>query len=306
MRLWRAVFDSSEIPSNAPAGLDDSRTRWSTFAFVAPFLLVLLLFVAGQVFDLGFETEVGALIATGLTIVLLGGGLIVSFWFTHGRADAHFLKIRESAREPAVAAGYEFFDSFPPPLPGTSEAVFFKKRYLLVPQRLTQVITGTVGGFRFTAGHLEGVEVSRNTRRPARLPYSENIVMVALPGLLPELKLRDRGASTPGDYGVSLPSVPTGDVGVDARWDVQSHHPELARLFFTREMLDYLITVPFVPCTMVIRNGYLISCRDPLGDFGSISQRLAILVGLVERIPAELWERGTTAAEAGSGRAIES
>ena len=301
MRAWRYLFDYSEIPSNAPAALDDSRLRWSSSAFLVPFAVTLPWLIIGPKIDVGIDEELTALLGTGVTIVIFGGSLIAAFWLLHGRADARFLAIRETAKAPAVAAGYAFHETFPPPLPATSEAVFYKSRYPFVPVRLTQVITGTSGGRRFTAGHLEGVEVFRTTGRRAQIPRSENIVMIALPSLLPELKLRDRGASTTRDYGYTLPAVPSGDAAVDARWDVQSHHPELVRQFMTPEMRAYLIGVPFVPCTMVIRNGYLIACRDPRGDFESISQRLAIMNGFIERVPAALWQRETTDLEAGAG-----
>jgi len=301
MRAWRYVFDHSEIPSNAPAALDDSRLRWSAFAFLVPFVVTLPWAIVGPRIDVGIDEELTALIGTGVTIVIFGVSLIAAFWFTHGRADARFLAIRETAKGPAIAAGYEFHDSFPPPLPATSEAVFYASRYPLVPERLTQVFTGTSGGRRFTAGHLQGVEVFRTTGRRARIPRSENIVLVALPSPLPELKLRDRSASTTRDYGYTLPSAPSGDAAVDARWDVQSHHPELVQQFMTPEMRAYLIGVPFVPCTIVIRNGYLIACRDPRGDFESITERLAIVGGLIDRVAAALWERDTTDLEAGAG-----
>lgn len=301
MRAWRYLFDYSEIPSNAPAALDDSRLRWSAFAFLVPVVVTLPWVVIGPRIDAGIDAELAALIGTGVTIVIFGGSLIAAFWFTHKRADARFLAIREAAKASAVAAGYEFHDAFPPPLPATSETVFYSSRYPLIPERLTQVITGTSGGRRFTAGHLEGVEVFRTTGRRARIPRSENIVMMALPSPLPELKLRDRSASTTRDYGYTLPAVPTGDAAVDARWDVQSHHPELVRQFMTPELRAYLVGVPFVPCTMVIRNGYLIACRDPRSDFESIAERLTIMGGLLDRVPAALWERETTALEAGGG-----
>ena len=301
-RLWRSVFDYSEIPSDAPSGLDDRRARWAALSMLFPFVPTFVVAVVLMRLDLG--GEFAPLIGTAAIIIVFGGCLMAAFRFAHGKPAAHFRAIRLTAKAPALAAGYEFHDTFPAPSPGMSEAVFYRWRNQLVADRLTEVITGVAGTHRFTAGHLEGFEIPR-TQRPTRSPYSENIVMIALPGLLPELKLRDRSASSPRDYGITLPSAPTGDPAVDARWDVQSHHPELARMFFTPEVREYLARVPLVPCTMVIRNGYLVSCRDPLGSFESISERLAIMTGLIDLIPAELWERPTTALEAGSGRVAE-
>jgi len=304
-RAWRFLFDHSEIPSNAPAGLDDSRARAAAFSVLVPFPVTYVVYLISKLALSGLDSELSSLIGALTCFAAFFGSMVWAFWFTHKRVKARFLAIRESAEAPALAAGYGFHDTFPPPLPSTSEAVFYRWRYALIPQRLTHAITGTFSDYHFTAGHLEGVEVSRTARQTSRSPYSENIVMVKLPGLLPELKLRDRGASTPRDYGITLQSAPSGDPAVDARWDIQSHYPALAHQMLTPEMRAYLVTVPFVPCTMVIRNGYLISCRDPLGDFESISQRLAILVGFIERIPAEFWQRETTAIEGGAGRAVE-
>ena len=299
MRLWRSVFDYSEIPSNAPSGLDDSRARWAAGSLLFPFIPTFVVAVVAV------NLDVDPLIATAAVIVVFGGLLMGAFRFAHGRSLRRFRAIRQTAKAPALAAGFEFHEVFPAPSPGMTEAVFYRWRHQLVADRMTEVVTGVSGGHRFTAGHLEGFEIPR-TQRPTLSPFSENIVMIALPSLLPELKLRDRSASSPRDYGVTLPSAPTGDPAVDARWDVQSHHPELARLFFTPEMREYLALLPLVPCTMVIRNGYLISCRDPLGDFDSISARLRILGGVIDRLPSALLGRATTKLEAGSGRVSES
>jgi hypothetical protein len=224
MRLWRSVFDYSEIPSDAPSGLDDRRARWAAGSMLFPFVPTFIVAVVAVALDLN------PLIATAATIVVFGGCLMGAFRFAHGRPAAHFRAIRQSAKAPALAAGYSFDDTFPAPSPGMTEAVFYRWRHQLVADRMTEVVSGVLGGsgesgvsalsgasgasgapgasgpsgassvsdisggLRFTAGHLEGFEMPR-TQRPTLSPYSENIVMIALPGLLPELKLRATTAS---------------------------------------------------------------------------------------------------------------
>lgn len=296
-RVWRHLFDYTEIPTDSPSSLDDSRARAASFAFVLPVVLFFVCFGIWMLFDI--SEGIVPFIATVLTLAICAAGLLVAYARGTRRVAERFATIRKTARAPALAAGYTFQDSFAPPLPATSEAVFYQWRYNLVPRVLSEVITGESGGYRFTAGHLVGFEVS-HSQRQTYAPFSENIVMIRLPRPLPEVKLRDRVASSPRDYGMKLTPSPTGDAAVDARWAVQSRFPALAHLFFSPRMRAYLASVPMVPCTMVIRNGYLISCRDPLGTFESITQRLDILTGLLDAVPAELWERETTAAEGGA------
>jgi len=299
---WRYIFERSDLPHSGPPSLDDIRARGVALAAGVAILLFVVLDRLGKFLIATIDLSVAAVIVACFAIPVVA--FLAIFSASQRLAPARFRAIRQQSEQKAVAAGFDFYGEFPPPSSMTTEAVFHDWRFALVPERLTEVITGVTRGYAFTAGHLEGHEFSQ-TRVQTRVPFSENIVMLKLPSALPELKLRDRSASSPRDYGLSFGSVPTGDAAVDRRWDVQSRFPELAPLFFTDEFRACLSNVPLVPCTIVIRNGYLIACRDPRGTFESITQRLDILVGLANVIPPSLWERETTALERGDSQVVE-
>lgn len=217
------------------------------------------------------------------------------------RFAAEYSVAREAARVPAIAAGWTYADEAPAPSREVAEAVFRSSSWALVAARMTNVIAGVYRGRDFTAGYIDGYEVITNG--PDAAPAGargENIIQLALPGLLPELRLRDRSVPKSGDYGMTLPGFATGDPALDARWEVQTYYPDFARELLTEPMRAFLRSVPSVPFTINIRVGELISSRDPEGSFDSISQRLGLLSDFADLIPEISWNRATPVV-AGSG-----
>jgi len=180
----------------------------------------------------------------------------------------------------------------------------------------TDVITGSFRGREFSAGHISGTTAApyystRATGLAGRFAFalapnrvypdpepgssvvfSENVVRMKLSGLLPELRLLDRD-STSDDYGMALPPYPTGIAQLEKRWDIQTPYPEFARQLLTEPMVAFLCSIPPIPCTMVVRNGELITCGDPEGSFESISARLAILDQFANLIPPSTANRAS-------------
>lgn len=229
-----------------------------------------------------------------LLFVFLIGAAIAGSWIAArltGLISTRYARLRQDAAIAAPAAGWSFSPTGELPPAEVSEAVFHADRMAIQVTAAIDVTRGTASGFPFTAAHLDGVLMdgpgTGTTRR------SENIVMLALPGLLPELRLRDRRAGTADDYGLDLPRVPSGNPVLDERWDVQTPHPDFLADLLTPKVQAYLAAIPSLPCTIVFRDGHLISCRDPEGSFASISERVRILAGLAELIPATCWNRAT-------------
>jgi len=296
---WRSVFLRSDVPTDSVFSLDDARMLWSGLLVTVPFVPVAIIFALYGLFVPKTPLTTGIALAA-VIVALVVTALAVQYTISY-RLPPRFAARRATIAGPAKEAGWTYLGSSPLPSPQTLEAVFHYSRYKLIPDSFTEVSTGEFRGHRFTAGHLDGHELPQATQRTPGRPYSENIVMMSLPGLLPELKLRDRTTSIIRDYGWDLAVVPTGDPAFDHRWEVQTNFADFASDLLTLELREFLVSVPPVPCTLVFRNGYLIASRDPEATFDSVNRRLEILAGVIERLPAKVWERETSAQVAGVG-----
>jgi hypothetical protein len=282
----------SDRRQRTPRQSEDARATTVTVLTIVPTALVGLAILFPIFVALKSLPIVALAIAiVGVVIFFVGGGRLLGV--TTKRIAPAYRRIRESAQQPAERSGWTWAAVGPAPTPEVVEAVFRMGQMPHVADRTTEVITGTSAGYAFRASHIEGHEEGYGSKTSGGPTRTENIVQLTLSGLLPELRLRDRLASNVGDYGMSMPSVSSGDARVDARWDIQTTHPDFARDFLDPAMLSFLASVPAVPCTIVCRMGELISCRDIVADFASISARLEILVGIASRIPAACWNRST-------------
>jgi len=298
-RAWRSIFARADLPTDAAFGLDDSRSMLTALVITVPFVPVALVFAVSAL--IGAKGAIANIVTTVIVVVLLFGTVLAIHAVGSERIVRRFAERRSSIAAPAAEAGWEYSEATLPPSPQTLEAVFHYSRTKLQVASFTEVTTGMFSGHRFTAGHIDGNEVRQAGERGPGLPRSENVVVMSLPGLLPELKLRDRTTSILRDYGWSLAIAPTGDPEFDRRWEVQTNFADFAADLFTPQLRDFLKAVPLVPCTIVIRNGYITASRDPEATFASVSRRLEILTGFVDRIPARVWERETSPQVAGAG-----
>lgn len=296
-QAWRYVFARSDISADSPLGLDDSRLLWTSVMFTAP----LVAFGIVQALSVAFVTPSPPTnaITGAVSIIAMVGTLVAVGYYSTAKLPPKFAARRAAIAGPARAAGWTYAEQYPLPTAQTLEAVFHFSRERLVPETFTEVTSGEYAGHRFAAGHLAGRErreAGETTRGRAR---SENVLLVSLPGLLPELKLRDRTTSDIRDYGWSMAVLSTGDKAFDRRWELQTNAADFAKELLTPELRSFLAAAPLDPCTIVIRNGYIIASRDPEASFESVSARLRLLTGVIDRIPAAAWERGTTPDEAG-------
>lgn len=302
-RAWRRVFAPSELRDDSPLSLDDARQLSTFLIFTVPIVaFALALSVGGAVLPEGPVARVVRLVISAIAFV---GPFL---WILVRRATVadRFQARRAAAAGHVRAAGWTFLDDAALPTPQTREAVFHRYKRSLVPTGFSEVSIGRYEGKPFSAGHLAGLVLPEDGERGPGLDYSENIVIMSLPGLLPELKLRDRSVAEARDYGISLPIVAMPDAGRWEsphlqRWAVQSNYPDFATDLLADEGIRrYLEAVPRLPCTITFRNGYLIASRDPEGTYESILVRLQILSGLIDRLPARVWERETSPGVAGS------
>ena len=298
-RGWRSVFARADVYADAPLGLDDTRALVLLGVFVVPFVPYILFsyVVVSFVRDNHFWTIFWN--ATGLVaaVVTFVGG----FAWSHRRAENRFRAVRASIEKPALAAGWTYRAEMPLPSPQTREAVFYHVERMLISHTFTEVTIGRFREFPFSSGHIIGHELSAEPVKSESPTKSENVIVLKLPGLLPEFKLFDRTTSRSRDYGVRLPVVPSGDTAVDARWEIQTHYPDFVADLLSPQVREYLANVPRVPCTINSRNGYLIASRDPQATFDSVIQRLEILSGFIEAMPPVVWQRETTPYVAGVG-----
>ena len=296
-RGWRAIFARSDIPSDAPFGLDDGRLVWIAFSLAVPWIPVLVVYVV--LGPLARGNEFWAFVNTGLIVVLGGGTLIAAFWLTVSRSESRYRALRESIAAPAREAGWTYAFALPLPSPQTMEMVFRNANNRIVAHGLTETVLGEFRDRPFSAGHLSGHVVSTKMNASKSASHSENIVVMQLPALLPEFKLFDLSTSRSRDYGVRLPVSPTPYEPLNARWEIQSHYPDFVGDMLGEEMLAFLVEFPPIPCTISCRNGYLIASRDPLATFESVSERLRILADFIDLLPAIVWRRETSPHVAG-------
>jgi hypothetical protein len=257
-------------------------------------MVVVLLAVAVTLTALAFVTIPVTWVDIVLLFVFLFGAVIAGGLIMErltGRIAARYARVRQQAAAEAPKAGWTYSPTGSLPPAEVSEAVFHSDRMAIQVTTATEVTTGTASGFAFTASHLEGVLMDGPGKGTTQ--RSENIVVMTLAGPLPELRLRDRLAGTADDYGLNLPSVPSTHPLIDSRWEIQTSYPDFLSDLLVPEVQAYLAAIPPVPCTIVFRDGYLISCRDPEGSFASISERVHILAGLAGLIPAACWNRAT-------------
>jgi hypothetical protein len=238
----------------------------------------------------------------GLLLALLGCALLASAVLRrlNPYVDSRFRRRRELNEAWADDHGWIYSAEEPPPAPEICEATFHQSNHPHEVVRSTEVVRGTFNGWTFASSHLDGRTIGYGRNNEQGEPRSENIVVVTLPGLLPELRLRDRSAGRYDDYGLALPKVPMEKSAFSARWDVQTRFPDFARQLLTPDLMSHLTAAPQFPCTIVVRSGYLIACRDPRGDPDSIQDRLELLTRVAERIPAECWGN-TNPVDAGAG-----
>lgn len=238
----------------------------------------------------------------GLLLALLGCALLASAVLRrlNPYVDSRFRRHRQLNDAWARDHGWSYSAEEPPPIPEICEATFQQSNHPHKVVRSTEVVRGTFNGWSFVSSHLDGRTLGYSSNNEEGDARSENIVVVTLPGLLPELRLRDRSAGRYEDYGFTLPRVQMEKSDFSARWDVQTRYPDFARQLLTPDLETYLSAAPPFPCTIVLRSGYLIACRDPRGDPDSIQARLELLTGVASRIPAECWGR-TGPVEAGAG-----
>lgn len=256
--------------------------------------VVLIVAVAAALTGLAFNVIPVTWIDVVLLFVFFFAAALAGSWVMDrltGVISARYARVRQGAAVAAPAVGWTYSPSGDLPPAEVSEAVFHADRMAIQVTAAIDVTRGTASGFPFLAAHLDGV--LRDGPGTGTTQRSENIVMLTLPGLLPELRLRDRRAGISDDYGLDLPRVSSGNAAIDARWDVQTPHPDFLADLLTPAVQAYLVAIPPVPCTIAFRDGYLISCRDPEGSFASISERVHILAGLAGLIPAECWNRAT-------------
>jgi hypothetical protein len=280
-------------PRGTRRSVDQVRAVWRNSIVITAFVLaiVVLLLVLPAV---SHTVWLAAIVILGSIVVIawLAGKILQAAVRSISR---RFALVRQAARPEAEAAGWNYTAEGPAPSRELAEAVFMQSAQALRADHTIDVFTGEYNGYPFAAAHIDGYTTGfggqdAKGRGPER---AENVVVLTLPGLLPELKLKDRTAPPRGDYGLDLPVVASGNAAVDARWEVQSSHPDAARSVLTSDVLDYLASVPDVPCTIVFRNGQLIACRDPEATFASISQRLEILTGIARRVPEQAWDSVT-------------
>ena len=296
-RAWRYVFARSDIPADSPFGLDDTRMRWTALMLTAPLVAFALVFSASVAFVP--SNPVTNIVTVVVCIVAMVATLLAVSYYAFQKVPLKFAARRAAIAAPARQAGWTYTDELALPSAQTLEAVFHYARDRLVPETFTEVTTGQFEGHTFAAGHITGRERDEGGETVRGAAKSENIVLVSLPAPLPELKLRDRSTSIIRDYGWSMAVISTGDPAFDRRWEVQTNYAEFARELFSPELRSFLAEAPLVPCTIVIRNGYIIASRDPEATFSSVTTRLQILTGVIERVQPALWTRGTTPQEAG-------
>ena len=246
-------------------------------------------------------------VITGVLLVVLVVSLVGGAGALGTRRERTVLAViasasamRQSAQELARAAGWQWSTAAPAPAMEIGEAVFREDgRFRAWPIGMSEVVTGTTrNGRQFFAGHLVGYSIDVGGKSSIVNRRDENLVAVTLPDLLPEIRLVDLEASNGPGFGVVLPTLPP-PAWMPARWQVQGFVPEFAAELLTPRFIDVLATAP-ANCTVVIRHGSVVCCRDLRADFESIRDRVAFLDRLVDAVPAGSWHR-TSPVAAGAG-----
>lgn len=285
--------------SNGRRGTQDTARLWTgivvalaTFGLFVAFLFVVLAPIVDNT----------PLFVIGLLASMLGCAVLATAILKplNKAIDSRFGRLRDSNETWAASQGWNYSAEEAPPAPEICEATFQQSNHPHKVIRSTNVVSGSFNGWAFTASHLDGRTIGYSRNDEEGEPRSENIVVVTLPGLLPELRFMDRTAGSYEDYGLTLPSIPLERSAFSTRWDVQTGYPEFAKQLLTPDVVNYLAAAPNFPCTIVMRNGFLIACRDPQGNPESIRQRLELLTGLADRVPAHCWGRAN-AVVAGAG-----
>lgn len=227
------------------------------------------------------------------------------------RIARRYRAIRERSADLAATNGWRYspVGEVPTTLLGPvfsasfSSITQFGTRMGLTAESATEVVDGEYRGRPFAALHLDGYVATGNGGIKRGNDRSENLVLVRLPGTLPEFRLVNAAASNRWDYGTPLPEAATIPIGPGAqpqngttptlqtRWRLQTANPAFAADLLHPEFVALLGSIGPLDCSIACTNGYLVAFRDPEASPESILARLDLLSTVADAIPPVCWQR---------------
>lgn len=300
-RVIRRIVAPSDLPSDAPASYDEIVEVGSIPSVLGGIVLGIVVAIVVRL-ALGAQLwwEPWAAVAAGVIVFFVTAGVLVanvSSW-----AARRVVSRTEHLERDARARGWTWVGDSGSAPSTVLEATFWESRMPLLAPSVSRLVTGVQREAVFAAYAIDGVETDpdKGASTATHRLRTENVVELALPAPLPELKLRDRTTSWAFDFGIRLPIVPMPAGPAAERWEVQTAHPDFAAELLDARVQALLAGLPRTPMSIVIRDGRILAYRDPVGDAASIALRVRVLRDLVDAIPPVCFTRPVSPEVAGA------
>ncbi|MBF4633563.1 hypothetical protein ITJ38_03995 [Agreia pratensis] len=249
-----------------------------------------LVILAGVLLMGGAVTLTSRLVQNGTASALVIIALLVVFVLAVGRTiqlinrtvDDRYRGMRDANRAWAASIGGSFDATAAPPPPEISSIAFAEDRRVLVPVTASEVVSGDWRGRPFEAMHLSGYEKLRPGVDAKGRDVSTNLVYLALPHALPDLRIMS--GSVARDYGRPMTEVVIPHDGVGGWWRIQSDDPTRSVALMNADVRE-LLNGWGSPIRIAATGRYLISYGDPTGDADAIAAQLDFLTAFADRIP---------------------